>query len=53
MLHLIWKLFITILLLSLFCLSNPLNVMAATQLQNITPTQLEELNNLFPDEIEK
>ncbi|NEO57184.1 MAG: tetratricopeptide repeat protein [Okeania sp. SIO3B5] len=45
--HLIRKLFITILLLSLFCLSNPVTVIAATQPQNLTPTQLEELDNLF------
>ena len=47
MLHLIRKLFITILLFFLFCLSNPSNVIAATQSQNITPTQLKELQNLF------
>ena len=47
MFNLIQKLFITIILLSICWFSNPLNVIAATEPQNITPAQLEELDTLF------
>lgn len=47
MLNLIGKFFTIVLLLTIFWLGTPLTVIAASESQNITPTQLEELDDLF------